>query len=383
MKSIPAFLVLASAGLLACSGGEFGSAPAEEDSSGDLGTDSSTDPDTTDSTPADSPVPDTRPETGDTCVLNECGGCTTLSGKKGDACGTCGGALICDGLDALKCDGSKPKNECGGCVTLTGKKGDPCETCGKLDCDGLEALKCVDGAPKNECGGCKALTGKKGDACGTACGALACGTDKESLACIAATPAPGTVCGICSTSSYACTSPGVTTCTKSDDRLPTVDPAFGPGGAPVPDSFDDVKAAAIAYKTRIIGSIKSIELFIKKKDVTFVPGVATLTLKVFKGALGSGTLLGSATVTDAGIPTSGFSPITFTLTTPTVDIAAGSNIYIEISSDIDRYAFFLDGNTTSPPPTSYGYSYYSKVAGSYGLPFTYYPIITVNLNGCP
>jgi hypothetical protein len=76
---------------------------------------------------------------------NACGGCTTLSGTLGETCGPCGiGTTVCDGSDALLCEGGTA-NGCGGCQVLTDEPGDACG-CGaeSFDCDGAEALVCLD-----------------------------------------------------------------------------------------------------------------------------------------------------------------------------------------------------------------------------------------------
>jgi hypothetical protein len=80
---------------------------------------------------------------------NECGGTAELvwmgtSAVAGHPCGDCAdGELVCDGADALGCEGTGDFNECGGCGELTERLGVPCGDCGVIWCEGGLAA-CVD-----------------------------------------------------------------------------------------------------------------------------------------------------------------------------------------------------------------------------------------------
>ena len=71
---------------------------------------------------------------------NTCGGCAMLAGSPGSSCGKGLSAFVCDGPDAVKCNGGGP-NVCGGWATLQHKPGascgpklrDKCWTCASID----------------------------------------------------------------------------------------------------------------------------------------------------------------------------------------------------------------------------------------------------------
>ena len=110
---------------------------------------------------------------------NVCGGRVILDGGPGDACEVCG-VLVCDGVDALRCEGGAA-NACGGCTPLAARPGDVCAGCGHFECDGEERLRCRGGAG-NACRGCGDLGGQQpGDPC-EGCGQLAC-DGPEALVC--------------------------------------------------------------------------------------------------------------------------------------------------------------------------------------------------------
>ncbi|MBU1070769.1 hypothetical protein KJ975_14495, partial [Myxococcota bacterium] len=73
--------------------------------------------------------------------VNACGGCTTLTGDPGDACGVCG-QLDCTGPETLAC--SDPGvNDCGSCAVLPHVPGTDC-ACGEglWECSGANAVLC-------------------------------------------------------------------------------------------------------------------------------------------------------------------------------------------------------------------------------------------------
>lgn len=92
-------------------------------------------------------TPDTDVET-DT-LPNECGGTEELvwmgePAAVGESCGDCSaGSLVCDGEDAVGCEGIGEFNECGGCGEITERLGLPCGDCGVMQCEGGDAA-CVD-----------------------------------------------------------------------------------------------------------------------------------------------------------------------------------------------------------------------------------------------
>lgn len=236
----------------ACSGGDFGVAPGEQpiddaavDGNGsDATSETSPPPDTAVEPDAavdaggdagDASEPDATPDgEPDACVKNECGGCAKLPGAVGGLCGEgCGGGKwICDGEDALKCDGVASANACGGCSALPNAPGTSCGVCGdgKWACNGTDAVKCEGASAKNACGGCTALSNAPGTACGV-CGdgkwvcnginAVKCDGAGALNACggcaVLANP-PGKTCGTCGTSTFKCSGTNATVCTLPDDR---------------------------------------------------------------------------------------------------------------------------------------------------------------------
>lgn len=80
-----------------------------------------------------------------------------------------------------------------------------------------------DGCAKpNGCGGCNDK-GIKGERCDP-CGQWTC--SGTTVTCVAASPSPGSTCGRCGTSTYACTVNGTSACAVEDDRLVYVDASF-------------------------------------------------------------------------------------------------------------------------------------------------------------
>ncbi len=100
----------------------------------------------------------------DVCTPNACGGCAALDEAPGSTCGSCG-RLVCDGLDAVRCD-EGAGNACGGCGVLGATPGTPCGPCAVWSCaaDG-ERLNCVTQSD-NGCGGCGPLEATPGSPCG-------------------------------------------------------------------------------------------------------------------------------------------------------------------------------------------------------------------------
>jgi formylglycine-generating enzyme required for sulfatase activity len=128
---------------------------------------------------------------------NACGGEATLVAAPGTGCGACGGGTwVCEGTDAVVCDGGIARNACGGCTTLRSEPGGGCilnpgeepEIEGRLVCTPEGGLRCAD-VRANACGGDGVLrweddAAEPGEACGVGCsgGVLAC-EDEDTLGC--------------------------------------------------------------------------------------------------------------------------------------------------------------------------------------------------------
>lgn len=104
-------------------------------------------------------------------VVNACGGEASELVHDGVAaellspCG-CGGALVCNGADALRCVGEQALNACGGCGALAGELDAPCGDCGgRWACGEDGDVVCVGASRANGCGGCAVLPGAPGRLC--------------------------------------------------------------------------------------------------------------------------------------------------------------------------------------------------------------------------
>lgn len=338
----------------------------------------------------------------DTCAPNACGGCTMLTNAPGTACGACGdGKWACDGANATKCVGARALNACGGCATLANALGTACGVCagGTYVCNGVDATKCSDPvttppgtacgtcgtskyvcAPdgkstvcskpddRNACGGCGTLAGVPATGC-EGCGVWTCTTDKGSVFCKAAATAPGTTCGTCMRSKFACTAPGVTACELPDDRKAV---SWGPGEMSV--GAEDVVSPRLAHGVEVTaaksGEITDLQVAILRRpyncpDVSSVPhpdpsctscryslslgkyscsveapvtGMLTATIWIgYPGALGAkaqafipadGTILSAP----------GTAWINFKLATP-LTVSVGQKLYVELTSTSTAYEF--------------------------------------------
>lgn len=166
---------------------------------------------------------------------NACGGCEVLAGDPGAACGPCGrDTFVCDGSDAVRCDGDTYGNACGGCATTVALPGDSCGVCGSgtWGCDGAGGVVCQgdrgDDA-RNACGGCDPLATTPGGPCGTCGTGTAFCAGPEVMGCLgdagpavlngcggcaALTEAPGDACGTCGAGVVSCTGTDATTCLR-------------------------------------------------------------------------------------------------------------------------------------------------------------------------
>jgi hypothetical protein len=160
---------------------------------------------------------------------NACGGCASLEGSPGAACGVCG-EWACDGAEAVTCQ-DEGLNACNGCGALEGAPGAACGTCGQWRCavDGARVLCQDPGA--NACGGCGLIAGGDtlGDPCGT-CGEVVCDggngvrcADEGVNACLICgdlSARPGATCnGGCGF--YVCSTQDVTCDTRRCPSAPT------------------------------------------------------------------------------------------------------------------------------------------------------------------
>ena len=133
-------------------------------------------------------IPCSADKSATTCVdpgANACGGCAALTGKKGDACGTCGHLQCATDNNSLVCGGDTP-NACKGCAALTPSGGAPgasCGTCGRTYvCNADKNSLSCQGTSPNVCGGCTAITRTLGASCGN-CSTNGCSADKNALVC--------------------------------------------------------------------------------------------------------------------------------------------------------------------------------------------------------
>jgi hypothetical protein len=164
-------------------------------------------------------------------VRNACGGCAALSPRIGDACGRCGlDESVCDGQDAVRCDGDTPGNACGGCGRLPNQPNTACGTCGqdRYVCQGRENVRCDGDTALNACGGCAALQGAPGSPCGPCeLDRYQCqGTERVLCdgsttanacnGCVALSGLPGDACGQCGQGALVCQGTEAVACQGAD-----------------------------------------------------------------------------------------------------------------------------------------------------------------------
>jgi hypothetical protein len=181
---------------------------------------------------------DCEPWCADTSATNACGGHVALRfdggvARPGDACGDCtDGALVCDGLNRLRCEGASTPNACGRCTPLPGEPGTPCGDCGlgRIACAaGGTTTVCIGDPGANLCGGCADLAARPGDPClvdGSGEGLLGCdGPDGlacqrlDRNACGGETPLeaePGGPCGSCGAGTWTCSGRERVRCANAD-----------------------------------------------------------------------------------------------------------------------------------------------------------------------
>ncbi len=218
-------------------------------------------------------------------LVNACGGCATLAGRRDAPCGTCG-TLVCDGADALRCD--EPAS-CGGCGPGTPGVGEACQSAegcaGVGACQGASVV--CDAQAKNECGVCggPAVPGV-GDACGgggacpgvLVCDAAGTGTTCEQQAtnvcgvCAPASQDPGPPC----TDGEGCPGTWASGAAQGDPMVCSV-PAGGCGGPP---------PALVISELSVAGAVADDE-FVELHNPTDAPVDLSTWAIHYKSATGS------------------------------------------------------------------------------------------------
>jgi hypothetical protein len=196
-----------------------------------------------------------------------------------------------------------------------------------------------------------------------------CRSDKAAVVCTEAAPAIGTVCGLCSKSSYVCSSTGVTTCSKLDDRQAV---SFGPLDTTV--GAVDVLTPRVAYGLELIApktaAIATVRIAIARTpydcaDTTTVPHsdpactsckyslslggytcsvaspvTGTLTARVYVGAPGSlgASVAGTLVANDVTLSAPGMAWVDVKLASA-LNVNAGDKLYVELTSDSTAYKF--------------------------------------------
>lgn len=204
-----------------------------------------------------------------------------------------------------------------------------------------------DGCAKpNGCGGCndKGIKGERCDPCGqwTCSGTL--------VTCVAASPAPGSVCGRCSTSTYACTVTGTTACANEDDRLVYVDASFETKTDKL-FTIDSTNEVIVSFKTERALSYFDASLAVRR--VTAGTGAdGTVTFTIYSGNPKDGlTPIGTVDAGAASPDTTltAFKAFAFT------EIAAkplGTWLSIGLKMNTTRWAWELYGGGASAFPAA-------------------------------
>ena len=215
----------------------------------------------------------------------------------GAKCGKCGTSqYVCFGTDKTVCETPDDTNACGGCGTLPGTVGGTCGSCGTYQCSGT------------------------------------------SMVCMEGTPTVGTVCGICSTSSYVCsTSPGKTVCQTSDDRTVGVDMSYTVASVGFQGIVSPTSPEAVTYVPGRNGNLAAVTLVMLSQQVKGLK-IGNLTLAAYVGVPGGkSTLLDTATLTGNAVPAKQ-SKILFKFPNrPKVTKGTSMYFLIQTTSDIYRY----------------------------------------------
>ncbi len=379
MRAHPLSFTLAFS-LVACGGADFDvgaetGTDAAEETAGDVGIDTS-DSVPADSATLDSAIGDTGPEADSGCKpLNECGGCSSLEFPPGTSCGLCGSAkYMCDGKEKTRCNDpitTAPGTACGTCKTL------------KLVCagDGL-STKCP-GDDANACGGCKTLS----PAPETVCGVCTSGRYKcngtEATKCSDPVPstatALGTACGICATSKFVCNSTNTNTeCAKADDRTSGADTYNTARTTSWDLSYGVSQRIALTLKHK--GAIHTLTVSVGKSPAAgSSSGGMDVALYVGKPDDTTPTLVTSTTVLPASIPNGlGGAPVDIVLPSPTTVYAAGTQLFVELKGANPAYNFQTEGGNSAVA----GEVFYLLSSGKWSSYSGYSPYLKVQMTGC-
>lgn len=326
---------------------------------------------------------------------NACNGCRTLANPPGKVCGACGsGTYVCSGTEATTCSDpvttpapgtscgtcstssyacspgnqttfcQKPNdtNVCGGCGAIpptAGTPGAPCGACGTLTCSAdKNSVVCTDPG-LNSCGGCATLKAEPGTACGSGtCGVTVC-SGTERVTCAPPKYPVGAQCGLCGTSSYACASPGQTTCQLPDDRTTVLDLDYEMAKGPFTDTIRPGFPHAVAYVTQHTGEIISATFTLEStRGRSGEPG--ELKISLYAGVPGGGKLLGSASLKETDYPGAARKvEIRFPAPLPSVD--KSTPLYFLFESTSTKYVFRIHGDLAGKGPDSHWI--YSAAAG--------------------
>ncbi len=238
-----------------------------------------------------------------------------------------------------------------------------------------------DGCAKpNGCGGCNDQ-GVKGQRC-EPCGRWVC--SGTVVTCEPASPAVGTPCGACSTSTYACTVSGTTTCASPDDRTVYTDASYETKDQDL-FALDGTSEAVVSYVVTRKVSYAEASFVLRRVPYACAPTAAlphpdpqctdcaasdaggftctvptpksgVLTYTLYEGTPATGLVpLGSGTVDAATVSasTAAFVTVAFPAEIPSRTI--GTTVSIGISTDSSAHAFEVhggDGTSASKPPTT-------------------------------
>jgi hypothetical protein len=226
---------------------------------------------------------------------------------------------------------------------------------------------------------------------------------------------PGAACGICGTSTYACTSTTTTACTKPDERTLGREVDVTSSTTTFPLSVSAHEHYGVAWTAGHIGSITSVEFSAQRVpyscyssptcsvDPTCTTGChydlsgscicaasgtadGDFVVTLYKGAVGAGTILATAKVLVSSVPTAA-AVVTMTFATP-VDVKKGDALWLALSSTSTKEEVAITGASPGATfPADYAVSHQDMFYGATGtgwasLPTSKRPGMHVNMNGC-